>query len=406
MKFKLATAAAAVLMSATASQAADLAKKAPVAVDYVKVCDAYGAGFFYIPGSETCLKIGGYMRFQVGAGDGDFGSFYNSTSRAENNYATRARFLLKADVRSNTEFGLLRGYTETFWTVDSGSNGSASTGVDHAYLQFAGLTAGRTQSFFDFWTGYTLNTHGFSELAPDAKTNLLAYTFGFGNGVSATLSLEDSTTSGRRTALYSGSTGDTYGGNKMPDLVANVRLDQAWGSAQIAGALHQAYSYYATPDKVDELGWAVSGGIEFKLPMLGAGDKLAINAAYAKGAVGYVTSGNLGSMPFDTWDFDTTFGDKLSSAWSVAGGYVHVFSPTVSAALQASYMSFNNPYSNNDYDAKLFGVGASVDWTPVNNLTFRLGVEYASIDDGFSYVNGSTDNMDNFSVGLRIQRSF
>jgi hypothetical protein len=44
--------------------AADLPVKAK-AVEYVKICTAYGAGFFYIPGSDTCIKIGGYMRADV-----------------------------------------------------------------------------------------------------------------------------------------------------------------------------------------------------------------------------------------------------------------------------------------------------------------------------------------------------
>jgi len=43
------------------AQAADLAVAEPVS--YVKVCDAlYGVGFFYIPGSDTCLKITGYAQ--------------------------------------------------------------------------------------------------------------------------------------------------------------------------------------------------------------------------------------------------------------------------------------------------------------------------------------------------------
>jgi len=33
-------------------------------VDYVRVCDAYGSGFFYIPGTETCLRISGYVDYQ------------------------------------------------------------------------------------------------------------------------------------------------------------------------------------------------------------------------------------------------------------------------------------------------------------------------------------------------------
>ena len=54
MKMLLGTAAG--LMVASGAYAADLpGEAAPAAVDYVKVCDAYGAGFFYIPGTETCL---------------------------------------------------------------------------------------------------------------------------------------------------------------------------------------------------------------------------------------------------------------------------------------------------------------------------------------------------------------
>ena len=45
------------------AQAADLSVAEPV--EYVKVCDAFGAGYWYIPGSNTCLKIGGYVQFNV-----------------------------------------------------------------------------------------------------------------------------------------------------------------------------------------------------------------------------------------------------------------------------------------------------------------------------------------------------
>ncbi len=34
-------------------------------MEYVRVCDAYGTGFFYIPGTETCLKINGYVEYQL-----------------------------------------------------------------------------------------------------------------------------------------------------------------------------------------------------------------------------------------------------------------------------------------------------------------------------------------------------
>ena len=60
---------AAALATAASAQAADLPVKA-APVEYVKVCSLYGAGFFYIPGTDTCLKIGGYLRSDHIYGDG------------------------------------------------------------------------------------------------------------------------------------------------------------------------------------------------------------------------------------------------------------------------------------------------------------------------------------------------
>src|SRR6201986_4489195 len=52
---------AAALLAVGGAQAADLPVKAK-AVEYVRICSLYGAGFWYIPGTDTCIKIGGYLR--------------------------------------------------------------------------------------------------------------------------------------------------------------------------------------------------------------------------------------------------------------------------------------------------------------------------------------------------------
>jgi len=58
--------AAAMAVSTGAASAADAIVYAePEPVEYVRVCDVYGAGFFYIPGTETCLKFSGYYRFEL-----------------------------------------------------------------------------------------------------------------------------------------------------------------------------------------------------------------------------------------------------------------------------------------------------------------------------------------------------
>ncbi|MGO7024850.1 porin, partial [Rhizobium johnstonii] len=63
-------ASAAAFAASTPVLAADAIVAAePEPVEYVRVCDAYGTGYFYIPGTETCLKIEGYIRFQVDVGD-------------------------------------------------------------------------------------------------------------------------------------------------------------------------------------------------------------------------------------------------------------------------------------------------------------------------------------------------
>ena len=60
---------AAGLVAVSGAQAADLPVKAKP-VEYVKVCSLYGAGFYYIPGTDICMKIGGYVRYQLNAGHG------------------------------------------------------------------------------------------------------------------------------------------------------------------------------------------------------------------------------------------------------------------------------------------------------------------------------------------------
>ena len=56
---------AAGLLTVAGAQAADLPTTKAAPINYVRICDAYGAGFFYIPGTETCLKVGGLALFET-----------------------------------------------------------------------------------------------------------------------------------------------------------------------------------------------------------------------------------------------------------------------------------------------------------------------------------------------------
>ena len=71
---------AAGLVAMTGAQAADLPVKAKP-VQYVKICSLYGVGFYYIPGTDMCLKVGGWARFEVGYGyNGSFTNEFTTTT--------------------------------------------------------------------------------------------------------------------------------------------------------------------------------------------------------------------------------------------------------------------------------------------------------------------------------------
>jgi hypothetical protein len=116
---------AAALVAFSGARAADAIVAAePEAVEYVRVCDAFGTGFFYIPGTETCLRIHGYTRFDVGAGD----LLAATSNQGDQTYNVRARFSFRVSTASETELGTLRTYMETRWQYDTNNHYTASTG--------------------------------------------------------------------------------------------------------------------------------------------------------------------------------------------------------------------------------------------------------------------------------------
>jgi hypothetical protein len=401
MNFKLALAAAAVVGLAGTAQAADLAKKAPAAADYVKVCDAYGAGFFYIPGSDTCLKIGGYVRVELRTGNHSgsvaapgivLGSGYR-----ENALNSRVRTQLTFDARTNTEMGLLRSFIELWITNNSGTTGSNLVNMRNAFVQFAGLTAGRATSNFDFIEG-GYNIGNIEPDTSDRRANLLAYTFSFGNGISATLGIEDFTTADTALATWGGMFG-TPGGTdsvKVPDIVGNVAVAQAWGRAQVMFAAHQNRDVTGVA-AVTKWGYAIGGGVEVNLPMLGAGDKIFVQAIYTNGATSYAVN-NVEAGLTRNWNAATS---QNSKAWAISGGLNHNFSKQVEANLGVSYLDYNDAtLVARDYTSWV--IGGDVRWKPVAGLTLAAALDYRTVN----YSSAALTDGNQWMATVRVQRNF
>src|SRR5262249_23662987 len=104
---------AAGLVAVSAGQAADLPVKAKRA-EYVKACSLHGAGFYYMPGTDMCIKIGGYVRAEATwdtNGSLTWGPLNgNAFTRNTSNLTFRARGYVTADAREQTAWGTARGY--------------------------------------------------------------------------------------------------------------------------------------------------------------------------------------------------------------------------------------------------------------------------------------------------------
>jgi len=478
----------------------------------VKVCSLYGAGFYYIPGTDTCIKIGGFVRTEwlhnaqgsfaptVAGGDG-------LNTRTGKDLINRSRFIASFDVRSQTEYGTLRAYARAGWQWTTGdfqlggsqcgssatstafpiTSTSSCTYFDRAFIQFAGFTFGKTQSFFDYTTNnaYSLQTNLLFGDTGGSGVPVFAYTWQLGNGVTATLSFEDnsesrtgpmntsaatglSTAGGGTSANFwnmNGSEASLHAGNHVPDIIGNLRVDQAWGSAQISGALHAVRaSYYADagtnisshPD--DEWGWAVQAGITLKMPW-NAKDTLNLASAYCEGAVRYCSSagGTLGANQIaalrradsggiavawvaDGYFAGATVGSQidLSQMWNVQGAFEHYWTPTLRQSIYGAYAKYEASSAQVDAvcaanaanarnpvnlgagcaDWSAWQVGSRVLWNPVSNLDIGLEVMYTKINTalaGATFTGIETDGLppslqtkdeDVWSAVLRFQRNF
>ena len=93
--------------SVVGAHAADLPVKKAVPIEYVRVCSAYGAGFFYIPGTDTCIRLSGRARLDIGYQPTDSRS--GSGNGDTTGYIGLAR--INVDARTQTAYGTLRAFT-------------------------------------------------------------------------------------------------------------------------------------------------------------------------------------------------------------------------------------------------------------------------------------------------------
>jgi len=472
-------------------------KAAPV--EYVKVCPAFGPGFYYIPGSDTCLKVGGTVWVE--------GMYLQPYTKAQDQLGYRTNLTVSLDARTNTEYGSLRTVVapqiaKRNGLEQSGSQereGNATTNTNalstakqtyfsaSGFIQFGGLTVGRLGSFFS-------NQFSFNDVVGnvgvDARdlVQTAGYTLTLGNGITLTGAIEDSTDASRdgvygmfydsaaSTPKYVASvvsgqkvvggngntniatgvqTGVNYGGNRVPDAVLALKIDQAWGSANLAAMSH-AINYSAsqyTPaaagsaaGKADgtsvtngnqfsnEYGYAVQGGVKVNLPMIAAGDTLALNAIYASGFnqavfrnmigdrnsndgggwTGYNLGYNATATLADVVADQTTGKTYQAKSWGTAGEFTHYITPTFAAFIGGSYANLSwdaaaqqtaaiNP-------AHLYNAYIGAIWSPVKDFKIIPEVFYNKITAKNAFAASGAEpaakSLDAWQARIQVRRDF
>jgi hypothetical protein len=383
---------AALLASATLGQAADLPSKKAAPVDFVKVCNINNAFTgFVIPGTDTCLKVGGFVRYQstfnepkwtgVGAG--------RVNGRTANAVSFAAKASLKLDARQTTEYGLLRSFADI--RVDQ----SGSAAIDKAYIQFGGLHAGLIQSVFDFYADDA--SYGSAGLGSDHSAVSLGYTAQFGGGLYGVVAVEDATTT---------RVGGAFAGQRAPDLVAAFGAEQSWGSAKLSAALHQLSDKGGSSN---EYGYAVQAGVKILVPALGASDALFLQAAYADGATAYLGKagpgfGNLaGSTSLADYSIVNS-GIKSVTGYNVTAAFEHAFSSTVFGNVFGGYTVYDS--NNLCNKAEVVQAGVNLTWIPVKG--FKVGAEVSMYSSKFANapIAGLKKSGDSVQSLIRIQRDF
>jgi hypothetical protein len=376
-----------------AVQAADL-PVAPEPVDYVRVCDAYGSRFYYIPGTETCLRVGGRVR--VDTRFRNFGEKENAWStRSADGLQLRTRGYLYLDARTATEFGTLRAYVNYYGQVQ---NGAESFSVDNIYIQWGGLTAGFTSSYFDFYTGYAFGAQ--TESYSDQDTNLIGYTFAFGNGFNASVAIEDNAS--RQAGVGFNNAVQGYGGTRMPDIVGALGISQGWGEAQVMGALHQIYSNTLVNStgggSEDELGWALGAGAEVKFGGIANGGTVALQVVYTDGASTYGSTGWNGRI---TDAVVVGSGIDTTKTINVFGGVSLGLTNTLEVNLQGGYHNVDGGTAA--YDFTQWDATANAVWEPVSGFEIGPELQYRNLD--FNRASGLDDTYELYGT-FRVQRTF
>ncbi|MCW8282847.1 MULTISPECIES: porin [Agrobacterium] len=343
---------AAALAAVSGAHAADAIVAAePEPLEYVRVCDAFGTGFFYIPGTETCLKFDGYIRFQT-----DFGRNLSGTSDWDS--FTRAQFNI--DTRTDTELGALRGYIGFRGQADNDTNRGVV--VDQAFIELGGLKVGY---YYNWWDdGLSGEVDQLS--SNDTRLNAIRYTY---------------------------DAGSFYVGVAVEELEAPLDAISTLGVVK-GGSIEG-------PNNV-----GISGIIGAKFGGVNANLLGGYDTDQENGAIRAIVTADIGPGTFGISGVWASGANAYyeESEWTVAAEYAIKATDKLTITPGVQYFSKIDIGADNDFvgDRDAWRAGVAVGYKITQGLSTLVSVNYQDVD-GTEGVNGGGDSWVGF---VRLQRSF
>ncbi|WP_455479090.1 porin [Bartonella sp. B23] len=395
--FFLSSTAALLVVSGAQADSKVILEPEPEPVGYVRVCDAYGKGYFYIPGTETCMRLSGNIRADFLAGD-DIGAKTDAElAKKGKTYGASSRLTLVFQTASETELGTLRSYAKIYSHWGNGRD-TAGAKLSAAYIELGGFRVGLDDTIFNSWTGDYGNVINDDDIAPAGitRTNFISYTFSGDTGFSAIIGAElgNAETPDKDTYYYIDDDGkiaivpdDKLPSKKIkgytPNLVFGVKFMQQWGGFSTVAAYDSYYKKWAGKVRVD----------------FNVGDRLNIWAMGGyKNSIDYYAKDDDNALSRQSATIYANWGGN----WAAWTGATYKLTPKTNLNAQVSYSA-----------VKTFATSVNIQYTLVPGFVITPELTYVSWNDDRTLKGVNSDTYTYALKGksalqgmIRLQRSF
>ncbi|WP_375631641.1 MULTISPECIES: porin [unclassified Bartonella] len=387
----------AAFLAISGAHAASTVIAEPEPVEYIRVCDAYGKGYFYIPGTETCMRLSGNVRTDFIGGNNIDATTETELRDKRKTYGAASRLTLVFQAASETEMGTLRSYARIYSNWGDGRDNAAAK-LAAAYIELGGFRVGLDDTIFNSWTGDYGDVLNDDSIAPagTTRTNFISYTFNGDSGFSAIIGAELGNNADslpgitgyyidkddKLVSITEGTLPSKAIKNYTPNVILGIKFMQKWGGFSAVAAYDAYYKKWAGKVRAD-----FNVNDRFNLWVM---------AGYKNG-LDYYTVNTKNELSRQSTTIYANWGGK----WAAWAGATYKLTPKANLNAQVSYSA-----------VKTFATSVNITYTLVPGFVITPELTYVSWNDDRVVTDKNNDEKHLFNKKsafqgmIRLQRSF